>query len=183
MKTDGGCKWREELVITVWQPGRTWTMWCTTLPVNELRQLLTKKRQCYEINDPQTQKPTIPRLMSNWNFWLTEQSKMIFELLTPPYRAMNSGLISTSRGLQRDVVSLGWPIAPSYMSPNAGGGGGALRGLSQWVQLYTWSPNKLWKVSSLVSTTKINGQWFSKTIIFFMHRRRILCNLHFPLYF
>jgi hypothetical protein len=29
------------------------------------------------------------------------------------------------RGLQRDVVNLGWPIAPSYMSPNAGGGGGA----------------------------------------------------------
>ncbi len=29
-----------------------------------------------------------------------------------------------SRGLQRDVVYLGWPIAPSYMSPNAGGRGG-----------------------------------------------------------
>jgi hypothetical protein len=28
------------------------------------------------------------------------------------------------RGLQRDVVYLDWPIAPSYMSPNAGGGGG-----------------------------------------------------------
>ncbi len=26
------------------------------------------------------------------------------------------------RGLQRDVY-LDWPIAPSYMSPNAGGGG------------------------------------------------------------
>ncbi len=40
------------------------------------------------------------------------------------------------RGLQRDVVYLGWPIAPSYMSPNAGRGG-ELRGLSQWVRLYT----------------------------------------------
>ncbi len=29
-----------------------------------------------------------------------------------------------TRGLQRDVVYLGWPIAPSYMSPNAAGGGG-----------------------------------------------------------
>ncbi len=28
------------------------------------------------------------------------------------------------RGLPRDVVYLGWPIATSYMSPNAGGGGG-----------------------------------------------------------
>ncbi len=27
------------------------------------------------------------------------------------------------RERQRDVVYLGWPMAPSYMSPNAGGGG------------------------------------------------------------
>jgi hypothetical protein len=47
--------------------------------------------------------------------------------------AMNIGC----RGLQRDVVYLGWPIGPSYLSPNAGGGGGEFRGLSQWVQLYT----------------------------------------------
>ncbi len=39
-----------------------------------------------------------------------------------------------------------WPIAPSYMSPNAGGGRG-LRCLSQWVQLCTWSPNKLWRLN------------------------------------
>ncbi len=51
------------------------------------------------------------------------------------------------RGSQRDVVYLGWPIAPSYMSPNAGGGW-ELRGLSQWVQLFTWSPNKLWRSTS-----------------------------------
>ncbi len=28
------------------------------------------------------------------------------------------------RGSKREFVYLGWPIAPSYMSPNAGGGGG-----------------------------------------------------------
>ncbi len=39
--------------------------------------------------------------------------------------------------LQRDVVYLGWPIATSYMIPNAGVRGGELRGLSQWVQLCT----------------------------------------------
>ncbi len=50
----------------------------------------------------------------------------------------------TDRGSQRDVVHLGWPIAPSYMSPNAGDGG-RLRGLSQRVQLCTLSPNKLWR--------------------------------------
>jgi hypothetical protein len=33
-------------------------------------------------------------------------------------------------GLQRDVVYLGWPIAPSYMTLNARGEG-ELRGLSQ----------------------------------------------------
>ncbi len=44
-----------------------------------------------------------------------------------------------SRGSQRDVVYLGWPIAPSYMSPNAGEGDGG------WVQLCTWRPNKLWR--------------------------------------
>ncbi len=42
-----------------------------------------------------------------------------------------------NRGLQRDVVSVGWPIAPSYMSPNTGEGGRELRGLSKWVQLVT----------------------------------------------
>ncbi len=45
------------------------------------------------------------------------------------------------RGLQWDVVYLGWRIEPSYMSPNAGGKGGGncgvSAGLSQWVQLYT----------------------------------------------
>ncbi len=39
-------------------------------------------------------------------------------------------------GSHRDVVYLGRPIAPSYMSPNAGAVGW-LRGLSQWVQLCT----------------------------------------------
>jgi hypothetical protein len=46
-------------------------------------------------------------------------------------------IILLSRGLQRDVVYLGWPIAPSYVSTNAGGGRGELRGLRKYVQLYT----------------------------------------------
>jgi hypothetical protein len=32
-------------------------------------------------------------------------------------------IFSHSRRLQREVVYLGWPIAPLLMSPNAGGGG------------------------------------------------------------
>ncbi len=42
-----------------------------------------------------------------------------------------------TRGSQIDDVYLGWPIAPSYISPNAGGWGGGVRGLSLWVQLCT----------------------------------------------
>jgi hypothetical protein len=54
-----------------------------------------------------------------------------------------------SKGLQRDVVYLDWPIAPLYMGPNAGGRGD-LRGFSQWVQLYVHrSPNKLGKSYSI----------------------------------
>jgi hypothetical protein len=48
----------------------------------------------------------------------------------------DKAVLRSYQGLQTDVVYLGWPIAPSYMSPSAGGGG-ELRGLSQWVQLYT----------------------------------------------
>ncbi len=46
-------------------------------------------------------------------------------------------------GTQRDVVYLDWhAITPSYMSSNAGG---RVCGLSQWVKLCTWGPNKLWR--------------------------------------
>ncbi len=54
-------------------------------------------------------------------------------------------------GLQRDVVYLCWPIAPSYMSPNAGGWG---RGCGVSANEYscahhvTWSPIKLWRSTS-----------------------------------
>ncbi len=40
-------------------------------------------------------------------------------------------LKTEEQGLQRDIVCLSWPTAPSYMSPNAGWGGeGELQGLS-----------------------------------------------------
>ncbi len=40
---------------------------------------------------------------------------------TPTSNIKNRSLISM--GSLRDVVYLGWPISPSYMSPNVGGGG------------------------------------------------------------
>jgi hypothetical protein len=56
-------------------------------------------------------------------------------------------MLGSGKGLQRDVIYLGWPIAPSYMSPMRGEGG--MMGLSQWVQLHKWSPKKLWRSNSI----------------------------------
>ncbi len=74
------------------------------------------------------------------------------------YNVFFSGKISIGwnkivRGSQRDVANLGWPIAPSYMSPNTEirGGGGGVRGLRQWVQLCTWSPKKLRRSNSVLT--------------------------------
>jgi hypothetical protein len=53
----------------------------------------------------------------------------------------------TRRGLQRDVVYLGWPIAPLYMSPNKGGGGSC--GVSANETAVHRSPNKLWRSNSI----------------------------------
>ncbi len=72
------------------------------------------------------------------------------------YTQVNSKLCLevTARGSQRDVVYIGWLIAPSYMSPIAGGYGG-LRGLrlSQWVQLCTCSQE-----SSLFQKIELDDQ-------------------------
>jgi hypothetical protein len=48
------------------------------------------------------------------------------------------------RGLQRDVVNLGWPLAPSYVSQNAGGGGWAAMSIA--VHRGT---SKLWRSNSI----------------------------------
>ncbi len=60
--------------------------------------------------------------------------------------SQHSPSTSLGRGSQRDVVFLCWQraSASSYISPNAGGGG--LRRLSQWAQLCTRSPKKLWRL-------------------------------------
>ncbi len=52
------------------------------------------------------------------------------------YLKLCSTETDSAKGLQRDVVYLGWPIASSYLSPTAGGRG-KLRGLNQWVQHYS----------------------------------------------
>ncbi len=66
------------------------------------------------------------------------------------------------RGLQKDVVYLCWPIAPSYMRPNAGGLGGFGVSANEYscVHHVTLSLNKLWRSTSIfnlwcyVSATK-----------------------------
>ncbi len=77
--------------------------------------------------------------------------------------------LSPTGGLHRDVVYLGWPIAPSYMIPNAGGGG-ELRpaGSKPLITAVHRSPNnwnKLWRsnfifnsVFNLCSTKKGNNR-------------------------
>jgi hypothetical protein len=47
----------------------------------------------------------------------------------------NPVLFTTIRGSQRDVVYLGWPIAPSNMSPNAGKGVAGFRPMSTAVHM------------------------------------------------
>ncbi len=48
--------------------------------------------------------------------------------------SLNTGGLVCTRGLQRDVVYLDWPIAPSYIRVQMRGEWG-LPGLSQWVKL------------------------------------------------
>ncbi len=72
------------------------------------------------------------------------------------------------RGLQRDVVYLGWLTATSYMSPNAvgGGGGGELRGLNSCRHR---SPNKLWTFNSIFNL------WYTASLLRF-YRVQFMCN-------
>ncbi len=91
----------------------------------------------------------VPHLWSRFGRQIEYRSWTKLSLLTSQMtekKMRGDGLFQG--GLQRDVVCLCWPIAPSYMSPNAGRGR-ELRGLSQWVQLCTWSPNKLWRPNSI----------------------------------
>jgi hypothetical protein len=64
----------------------------------------------------------------------------------------------THRGLQRDVVYLGWPMAPSYMSPNAGGRGGGVAGSQPVSTAVHRSPNKLWRYNSISTTVYLGGE-------------------------
>ncbi len=79
-----------------------------------------------------------------------------------------------TRGLQGDVVYLGWPIAPSYIESKMRGGWGGGCGVSaneySSAHPVTRSPNKLWMRSSLVvrasdcQCTSCNGPGFDPSI-------------------
>ncbi len=76
------------------------------------------------------------------------------------------------RGLQRDIVCL-WPIAPSYTSLNAGGIGGVAgsKPMSTAVQCahhVTWSPNKLWRSTSIINILKEAPQFFHCRLIWLL---------------
>jgi hypothetical protein len=56
------------------------------------------------------------------------------------------------RELQRDVVYLGWPLAPSYMSPNAEEGWELRPAGSQPMSTAVHrSPNNLWRSNSIIN--------------------------------
>ncbi len=63
-------------------------------------------------------------VMKKLSVWIVKGRK---ELPLPPPSVIWAQKVKIlrahPRGLQKDVVHLGWPIAPSYMSPNAGEGG------------------------------------------------------------
>ncbi len=102
--------------------------------------------------------------------------------------------VSSTGGLQRDVVYLRWPIEPSFMSPNAGGGG-ELRGLIQWLRLYTWSPNKLWRSDSIFylwsllfhqsrtssSLSVLSMPFFKGAFLDFLIQHCLICHPQIPL--
>ncbi len=64
------------------------------------------------------------------------------------------------RGLQRDVVYLCWPIASSYTSPNVGGCVSANE--YSCAHHVTWSPNKLWRSTSIFNLWNAPSKWCRK---------------------
>ncbi len=65
--------------------------------------------------------------------------KRINSLLNVVIKKVTVLFTSLIRGLHIDVVYLGWPIAPSYMSSNSGGGG-ELRGAGDLTPYLTMPP-------------------------------------------
>jgi len=90
----------------------------------------TAKEVCF-MNNP-THKYTRTLTYLTYSAWYSRSGQ------STDYRTVKVLRSVSSRGSLRDVFNLGCPKAASFMSPNAG-----LRGLSQWIQLCTWSPNKL----------------------------------------
>ncbi len=55
-----------------------------------------------------------------------------------------------------------WPIVSKC------GGRGELWGLSQWVQLCTWSPNKLWRSNSIFNLCCLSSKTFAKVLFYLL---------------
>ncbi len=85
------------------------------------------------------------KVLNFWFAWsiskLTEQKNT--KIIRKTGLSYGMGFIP-ARGLQRDVVYLGWLIEPSDMSPNAGGRGG-VAGSQPMSTAVCRSLNKLWR--------------------------------------
>ncbi len=67
------------------------------------------------------------------------------------WAAPSCGLLNYMQGVT-NRCRLSWLTNSALVCKlKLGGGGGCLRGLSQWVQLCTWRPNKLWRTNSVLN--------------------------------
>jgi hypothetical protein len=104
-------------------------------PVTQLRMCPQVWRPCWTVWQP-------GRMWWTWLWtaWAAWRHSPAWEQLSPPFR-------SRRVGLQRDIVHLSWPIAPSYRASIRGRGGGC--GVSHSANEYSCahhmacSPNKL----------------------------------------
>ena len=100
--------------------------------------------------------------VETWKPWTKQLGMSVVNRKMNTNRLDSTYIDDGDSGSQRKC-RLSWLTnSASYeMSPNAGGG--VLRGLSQWVQLCTWSPNELWRSNSIFN----NLWWFLRRCNFY----------------
>ncbi len=87
-----------------------------------------------------------------YEWWCSFNYSITWELY---YCSSILSRIAIAGGLQRDVIYLGWPIAPSYMSPMGGGGVAESQPMSTAVRgrsTKLWRSNSIFDLWAIVST-------------------------------
>ncbi len=89
--------------------------------------------------------------------FLTTDLSTLVSFFQLNFSASNMQTMRSGGSQEMSSTYLGWPIAPPVYEPKCGGRG--LRGLSQWVQLCTWSINKLWRSYFIVNLFTPCAKW------------------------